>query len=197
MMTLTLWQVGRASYAVTPSEMSDFQQSYDRIIRPIEDRMIRSIWRIVRNPQDAEDAMQNALLIILRRWNRISRHATPQVLVLKICIDVAYDLTRRTIRNRQAVVLDESGGQPLGSMQTPSDEVMMGEQYAEIVTAIHRLSRQQATAILMRAVQGQTYEDIATALGCTEVTARKHVARARERLRIWLAHLDPRNVSMR
>ena len=72
---------------------------------------------------------------------------------------------------------------------------MTREQYAEIVTAIHRLSRQQATAMLMRAVQGQPYEEIAAVLGCTEATARKHVARSRQRLRIWLAHLDPRNVS--
>lgn len=65
------------------------------------------------------------------------------------------------------------------------------EQYAEIVQAIHRLPRQQAAAMLMRAVQGKRYEEIAAALGCTEATARKHVARARGRLRILLARLDP------
>ena len=139
--------------------------------------------------------MQDALLIILKRWNRISRHSNPQALVLKICIDAAYDLTRRTIRDRRAVVLDEGAGEQAGSARTPAEEVMTGEQYTEILTAIHRLSRQQATAMLMRTVQGQQYEDIAAVLGCTEATARKHVARSRERLRIWLAHLDPRNVS--
>jgi RNA polymerase sigma-70 factor (ECF subfamily) len=176
--------------------MSDFQQTYDRIIRPIEDRMVRSIWRIVRNPQDAADVMQDVLLIILKRWNRICGHANPQSLVLKICIDVAYDLTRQTFRNRPAALLDKGEGEPVGSMRTPAEEVMAGEQYAEIMLAIHRLPRQQATSILMRAVQGQTYEAIAAALGCREATARKHVARARARLRIWLAHLNPRNVGI-
>jgi DNA-directed RNA polymerase specialized sigma24 family protein len=35
---------------------------YGRFIEPIEDRMIRSVWRITRNAQDAEDAMQAALM---------------------------------------------------------------------------------------------------------------------------------------
>jgi RNA polymerase sigma-70 factor, ECF subfamily len=174
--------------------MGDMQQTYDRIVRPIEDRMIQSIWRIVRNPQDAEDAMQEALLTILKRWNRISRHASPQSLVLKICIDAAYDRTRRTVRDSRVVALAEGDGEHARTARTPAEELVNGEQYAEIVTAIHRLPRQQATAMLMRAIQGQSYENIAVAMGCTGSTARKHVARSRERLRIWLAHLDPKNV---
>ena len=173
--------------------MNDLQQTYDRIIRPIEDRMIRSIWRIVRNPQDAEDAMQDALLIILKRWDRISRHPSPQSLVLKICIDAAYDVTRRTLRHRRVVELDEASrrtGEPVAIAVRGN-----GEQGAvrRDRDGDHRLSRQQATAMLMRAVQGQSYEEIAAVLGCTEATARKHVARSRQRLRIWLAHLDPNN----
>ena len=39
--------------------MDDQSQAYEEIIGPLEDRMIRSIWRITRDPHDAEDAMQN------------------------------------------------------------------------------------------------------------------------------------------
>jgi len=173
--------------------MNDLQQTYDRIIRPIENRMIRSIWRIVRDPQDAEDAMQDALVIVMKRWDRISRHPSPESLVLKICIDAAYDATRRNVRRGRVVELGEAAAQQASLTQLPSEEMAGREQYAEIVAAIHRLSRQQATAMLMRAVDGQPYEEIAAALGCTEATARKHVARSRGRLRVWLAHLDPKN----
>jgi RNA polymerase sigma-70 factor (ECF subfamily) len=173
--------------------MSDWQQTYDRIVRPIEDRMIRSIWRVVRNPQEAEDAMQDALLILSRRWDRVCGHSSPQSLVLKICIDAAYDVLRRNLRHRRGVELGEGTAEPASLSPLPAEEMANREQHAKIVAAIHRLSRQQATAMLMRAVQGQPYEEIAAALGCTEATARKHVARSRQRLRIWLAHLDPIN----
>jgi hypothetical protein len=55
-----------------------FQQS----IAPIEDRMIRSAWWITRNAQDAEDAMQNALMVIWKNRHRIGQHPNPQALIL-------------------------------------------------------------------------------------------------------------------
>ncbi len=184
-----------AERGTPPLSMSDPQQTYDQIIRPIEDRMIRSIWGIVRNRQDAEDAMQDALLIIFKRWDRIRSHPRPQALVLRICIDAAYDLTRRTIRARRVTANGADAGQQAGPGPTPAEEAMSGELYGEILAAIHRLPRRQATAMLMRAVQGQPYEEIAAALGCTEATVRKHVARSRQQLRGWLAHLDPKNIA--
>ena len=48
---------------------------YERAVEPIEDRMIRSVWRITRDVQDAEDAMQDALV---RIWtHRVRIAATP------------------------------------------------------------------------------------------------------------------------
>ncbi len=171
--------------------MNDLQQTYDQIVRPIEDRMIRSIWRVVRNPEDAEDAMQDALVTVLKQWDRIRRHPNPQSLVLKICLDAAYDATRRRVRQARIVELSQGPVEQADVSPLPAETILGREQYAEIVAAIHRLSRRQAAAMLMRAVQGQTYEEIAAVLGCTEATARKHVARSRQRLRTWLANLDP------
>ena len=42
--------------------MNDRQQEYERLIAPIEARMMRAVWRISRDPNDAEDAFQEALL---------------------------------------------------------------------------------------------------------------------------------------
>ena len=37
---------------------------YDGLVRPMESRMMRSIWRIVRHRETAEDALQDALAVI-------------------------------------------------------------------------------------------------------------------------------------
>lgn len=155
--------------------------------------MIRSIWRIVRDPQDAEDAMQDALLTIWKRWDRLTKHPRPEALVLKICIDAAYDVTRRRTRQQRTVELSEAVPDPPDSSCSPPEETMSTEQHAEILRAIHRLSRRQAVATLMRIVEGHSYDEIADVLGCTEATVRKHVARGRRRLRVALAHLAPTN----
>ena len=58
-----------------------------------------------------------------------------------------------------------------------------------MLRAIGSLSRNQARAILMHAVEEIPYDDIAAAMNCREVTVRKHVARARTKLRKLLSHL--------
>ena len=168
---------------------------YDEIIRPIEDQMMRSIWRIVRSPDDAEDALQEALSVVWKRLDRIRRHDNPRALVLRICIDAAYDVLRKRMRLKrhgQTMSIEDGIAGPV----TDAHQAMVREEKrAEIERAIARLSRSQATAILMRCLEGQDYRTIGAALGCSEATARTHVVRARKRLCALLWHLRPSNSS--
>jgi RNA polymerase sigma factor (sigma-70 family) len=168
---------------------SDFV--YQEFIEPIEDRMIRAVWRITRNAQDAEDAMQNALAAIWKHKDRISRHPSPRALTLKICIDAAYDVARRTGRDRRRVEPHDSAAEVLDDARTPWEVLAQRELFVEIQTAIDRLSRRQAVAITMRVFEELPYEQIAAAMNCTEATARKHVERARGHLRLALAKHEP------
>jgi hypothetical protein len=59
------------------------QQAYERLIAPLETRMIRAIWRIVGNPDDAEDALQDALTVTWRRWDRLQAHPNTDALILR------------------------------------------------------------------------------------------------------------------
>ena len=168
--------------------MHDPQAAFETIIGPLEDRMIRVIWRIVRNEHDAEDAMQNALATICHRWNRVTQHPAPQALVLKICIDAAYDVARRRTKNRTLATAEI---EPADRGDLPSAGLVERETQTEVLAAIQRLSRHQATAISLRVFEELPYDQIAASLGCSEATARKHVARARAQLRRVLAHHFP------
>jgi RNA polymerase sigma-70 factor, ECF subfamily len=176
--------------------MNEFPIEYERIIAPIEGQMIRSIWRIVRHAQDAEDAMQNALLSVWKQWRRVAEHPNAQALVLKMCIDAAYDVTRRRYRRRREFGSDGST-EPVDQSPTPAQSAEHSEQHSQLLAAIHEMPRCQAIATLMRAVQGQSYEAIASALGCSPVTARKHVARGRARLQTALSRYLDGNPSLR
>lgn len=165
---------------------------YDRLIRPIEGQMKGSVWRIVRDPDEADDAFQEAVAKIWEHIDRILRHPNPHALILRICANAAYDaLRRRTRRYRGAV--ESIPGEVADPAPAASDRVAQRETRAEVLEAIGRLSRRQAAAILMRCVQEQSYEDIAVAMGCSEGTVRVHINRGRDRLRKTLAHLAPRS----
>ncbi|HOZ47790.1 MAG TPA: RNA polymerase sigma factor [Candidatus Hydrogenedentes bacterium] len=167
--------------------MTTATHEYERFIEPIEDKMMGCVWRVTRDADAAEEAFQEALAVIWRRWDRIRRHPNPEALILRICINSSYDVLRKEIRRRKREVeTDFVGPSPIPQ---PADAVAAQERESTILQAISRLSRNQSVAVIMRLVQGCTYSDIAHALGCRDATARKHVERGRERLRGMLAPL--------
>jgi RNA polymerase sigma factor (sigma-70 family) len=171
--------------------MDERQLAYERLIAPIESRLIGTIWGVVRDPADAQDALQDALTVIWRRWDRLQTHPNPEALVVRICINAAYDAVRRRHRHlrrfeTEHVLLDPPDPAPSALQAHVGTETRL-----RVLRAIASLSRNQATAIVMHVVQNIPYEEVAGAMRCSEVTVRKHVSRARTKLRMVLADLVP------
>lgn len=156
--------------------------------------MIRAVSRIARHGPDAEDAFQNALTAIWKNRHRLASHASPHALILKICIDSAYDVVRKRGRNQQLAEPDSVTDQLVDTAPLPLEELARRETSDEIIAAMNRLSRSQAVAMTLRAFENLPYERIAAAMNCTAATARKHVERARAHLRVVLAKYEPLGV---
>jgi RNA polymerase sigma-70 factor (ECF subfamily) len=171
--------------------MNDRHRQYERLIAPIEDRMMRAVWRVVRDPNDVEDAFQEALLTVWKRWDRICRHPNPQALVLQISINAAHDALRRKLRQGKWLEAGVIAEDIPDSTRSAAQDISGAEQETQVLRAIGLLPKNQARAILMHAVEEIPYSDIAAAMECRESTVRKHVARARAKLRSLLSHLIP------
>lgn len=150
--------------------------------------MIKSIGRIVRDVDEADDALQEALLTIWKQRRSIAAHPNPQALMLRICANAAYDALRKARRTKGKIGLMEIEHLP-DPRPSADRDLETSRQLAEISNAIARLSRKQAAVVIMRFVQELTYDDIARAIGCTQATARKHIQRARTKLKKELRHL--------
>lgn len=167
--------------------MTDQQSEYSRLIAPIEDRMMRAVWRITRDPADAEDALQNALLTVWKRWDRIRRHPNPHALILHICINAAHDTLRSRVREGKWIESGLAAKEIPDTAASAMEGIATAEQDARVLRAIGLLPKNQARAILLHAVDELPYEEVAAAMDCRESTVRKHVARARARLRSLLS----------
>jgi RNA polymerase sigma-70 factor (ECF subfamily) len=165
--------------------------SYEQLIAPVESQMMRSIWRIVRHREAAEDTLQDALTIIWKKRDRISSHPNPHAFILKICMNAAYDTLRKLRRVRQHEEFANVQEFPAGEDSSGLDRLEKKNVEAEILQTIRRLPRKQALAILMRIVQDLPYDSIAQVLDCSEVTVRIHVSKGRAKLSRWLSHLNP------
>jgi len=151
--------------------------------------MLRSIWRITRIAEEAEDAMQESLTIIWKRRARIGRHPRPRALILRICVNCACDVLRSRLRrgSREMALIDPDA---LLAKDCAVAERLLGQELREVVSrALLRLPGRQATAVVMRDILELSYEEIGDALGCSQTTARVHVNRAHKKLSRLLAHL--------
>jgi RNA polymerase sigma-70 factor (ECF subfamily) len=172
------------------SRAFDREAEFERLVVPLRDRMMRTVWRIARDPDLAEEAFQEALVTAWRKLPEIARHPNPPALVLRIGLDAALDQLR-SHRRRLARRAPLEEASPDAARGSPEDTAQRREQGALVLAALRRLKGRQATALLMRALHDEPYAAIAAALGCGEPTARVHVLRAREKLRQWLAPLGP------
>jgi len=165
---------------------SDREAEFARLVLCGQARMLRAIWRVVHDPDLAEDALQDALTTLWRKLPVLARHPNPDAFVLRVCLDAACDQLRTHLRRqRHQISLDKAHVEARVAPAATRDSAVLDE----VLHAIGRLPRRQATAILLRAVHDESYETIARSLGCSEVTARVHVGRARDKLRSWLSHL--------
>ena len=77
------------------------EEIYRRLIAPVEERMIRIVSRIVRDPDDACDVLQEVLAVIWARLARIDRHQKPHAYILRVCFNRCYDYLRDRIRRER------------------------------------------------------------------------------------------------
>jgi RNA polymerase sigma factor (sigma-70 family) len=171
--------------------MNDQQSDYEKLVRPIEERMMRTVWRIVRDPDEAQDAFQQATETIWKRWSRVRRHPNPPALVMTICIHAAYDRLRQRSRRARREVSD----QHLEFHTCPEplvDELLVASETQEAIhSAIAMLPPMQQATVSLRLLANLSFDAIAEALGCSEVTARTNCLQALKKLRGQLADHNP------
>jgi RNA polymerase sigma factor (sigma-70 family) len=164
---------------------------YDVLVRPLEPRLMRTIWRIVRRRETAEDALQDALTIIWKKRRAVAGHPNPQALILRIAVTAAIDALRRDRRRWR----HEAPERPDERTEDAAPPVGKGAEDRElreaILEAVGRLPRRQATAVMLHIVEERSYEEVARAMDCSETTARVHVLRGRTILARRLAQERP------
>lgn len=165
--------------------MNSAEQLYRELIEPIEGRMIGTVLRIVGQADDADDAMQDALMRVWKLLPRIHGHPNPHGYILRICMSAAYDVLRRRGRLAAHEAPLESGGDPI---EAPAQRrgLDAAEARDALLAGMKQLPDAQRRTVLLRLVQEESFATIALELGCTAATARSHYSKGRARLRTLL-----------
>ena len=175
------------------------ESAYRELVRRYERPVFSLVYRMVRNREQAEDLSQETFVKVLNAIESYKPEYKFSSWVFKIANNAAIDHLRR--RELDTLSLDgsphaetpemiEATALQIGSVgESALDEVLARELGGSIEDGIRLLRPEYRTCILLRHVEGRSYEEIAEILNLPLGTVKTYIHRARNELRISLAHL--------
>jgi RNA polymerase sigma-70 factor (ECF subfamily) len=132
---------------------------------------------ILRDPEDASDAAQEALAKVCVRLKQFRGGSQFSTWLHRLVINTCFDAAER----RKARV-HEPLGDHLRSNDDPAHDAGISELRRELCEALADVSPQQAQVVLLKDALGYSFEEIAEAAGMPVGTAKCHAHRGRARL---------------
>lgn len=147
------------------------------LVKKYHSRAINIAYALLSNLADAEDAAQEAFLNIYRKLQDFRMEASFSTWLYRIVVNSSYDLMRK--RKVKQVPLDEVLLELVPAVLDQSD--YLKEQ--TVKAALDNLPFQYRSAIVLREMEGLSYEEIAKILNISMGTVESRIFRARQILK--------------
>lgn len=143
-------------------------------------------WSILKDQDEALDAVHDAFVKVMRSAERFEGRSTTFSWLYRIVVNVCIDKRRKKRRSCEQG-LDEATERrspaPRSSAFEPSAAFEASELRTALDNGINGLSEQHRKVIVMRELQGMTYEQIAEGIDCPKGTVMSRLFHARRKLR--------------
>ncbi|HXS29401.1 MAG TPA: RNA polymerase sigma factor RpoE, partial [Steroidobacteraceae bacterium] len=161
--------------------------AFDLLVRKYQHKVVKLVSRYMRDQADAEDVAQEAFIKAYRAIPQFRGDSAFYTWLYRIAINTAKNAIVSRDRSPIDFDLDLQNIEESNSMQarladaeTP-ESLLQTEEIRETVNrAIEALPEDLRTAIVLRELEGLSYEDIAQAMDCPVGTVRSRIFRARE-----------------
>lgn len=156
------------------------------IVQRHRDRLWAVALRTTADPEDAADALQDALISAFRRADQFRGDSAVTTWLHRIVVNACLDrLRRRSVRPVHSLPEQDEPGAPVDQR----DLISQREDQLEIAQALAQLPQDQREAILLVDVEGWSVEEAAQLLRCPTGTVKSRCARGRAKLATRLQHL--------
>lgn len=159
--------------------------AFEQLMTGQEGRMYAVALRMCGNREDAQDCVQEAMLRIYKALSSFKGQSSFSTWVYRITMNSCLDELRRR-KSRAATSLDQmidNGFSPTDEDDTPERHSIQAEQKRQIEKAIAGLPEDMRAAVVLRDVQGCSYDEIARVLDTNVGTIKSRISRGREKLR--------------
>ena len=163
--------------------------AYDELVRTYSASIFHVAYRMLGESAEASDVVQEIFLKVFRNISGFKGEAALKTWIFKIAFSEILNRLRwwkRRHRGSTVSLDDQPNGNGTGpghslasSSPTPEQVLQSKEQETAIQQALGRLSREHRSIIVLRDIEGFSYNEIADVLGVSIGTVKSRLARAR------------------
>jgi len=162
-------------------------ESFEKLIERYQSKAYNIALRMIGNEEDAKDVIQDAFIKIYRSLHKFRGDSSFYTWIYRIVTNTCYDfIKKQNKRNNNTISLTNYQNSLEGEVEDIKDErhqpdIIMDskEDSTHILDCLHRLSYDHKTVIILRDIQGFSYDEIAQILNCSEGTVKSRINRAR------------------
>lgn len=175
------------------SQGSDYR-ALEELIKREQKNIFATFTYLSKKRENIADLTQEALMRMARGLTNLRNPKTFKSWLNQIVTNLFYDELRKTHRKPEILSIDNDSDENPYHTQIPDyrhkpmEKVMSSELDKMIRTEISNLPEHFRIAIVLRELQGLSYEEIANATSTNVGTVKSRIARAREKLQDGLKH---------
>ena len=162
------------------------KKSYDLLVVKYQQRVINLISRFVKNHSDALDVSQETFIKAYRALPNFRGESAFYTWLYRIAVNTAKN--HLTVQSRKITKSDYDvtdieqieGNMSLTEHTTPENLLVKDELQEIVLRTIENLPEDLKSAIMLREIEGLSYEEIANVMECPVGTVRSRIFRARE-----------------
>lgn len=163
------------------------KKAFDLLVLKYQRKIMRLLSRMIRDQAEVEDVAQEAFIKAYRALPQFRGDSAFYTWLYRIAINTARNWlasnnrrpsTPSSYENEDGETFDEMDN--LTDNTTPESELASRQIAQTVNKAIEDLPEDLRTAIVLREIEGMSYEDIAQSMNCPIGTVRSRIFRARE-----------------
>lgn len=166
------------------------QQAFEELIRPHEKKVYNIALKLVKNEHDAYDLAQEALLKVYRALENFEYKSNFSTWLYRITYNTCIDFLRKEKKNWQVSLDDEKedGVKLEIEDKSPTPEIAFEAKMTRqmISEAMDELDEVQRAVVVLRDVEGLTYDEIASLTDLNIGTVKSRINRGRTKLKALL-----------
>lgn len=150
--------------------------------------LYRVAFSVLRNQSDAEDAVQEAFVRVLKHRDSLHEIRDARVWLIRIVWNVVLDRKRRAkTRPETDDVSELARVLPMGGLSA-EERAQAAQHHAHVLACVEQLPQKEREVLLLAGFEELNSVEIAQALGITESSVRSRLFRARNQVAELLRH---------